>query len=136
MSLLHSYLDPAHERLLGALIEELMPGSHVSLSCDLVGTFREYERTATTVLDAALSPLLSSYLGRLAAGSRELGLPEPEVMQSSGGLTDTATAGAHAALTVLSGPAGGVAGAQLLAELAGSRTCSASTWAERRATSA
>ena len=66
VALLHSYADPAHERLLGALLAELLPDAHVSLSSDLVGTFREYERTATTVLDAALSPLLEAYLRRLA----------------------------------------------------------------------
>jgi N-methylhydantoinase A len=119
VSLLHSYADPAHERLLAALISELLPDTHLSLSSDLVGTFREYERTATTVLDAALSPLLEAYLGRLAGESREVGLCEPQIMQSSGGLTDTGRAGAHAALTVLSGPAGGVGGALLLADLAG-----------------
>jgi len=119
VSLLHSYADPAHERLLGALIAELLPDTHLSLSCDLVGTFREYERTATTVLDAALAPLLASYLGRLSSKARALGLGEPQIMQSSGGLTDPARARAHPALTVLSGPAGGVGGALLLAELAG-----------------
>jgi N-methylhydantoinase A len=119
VSLLHSYADPAHERLLGTLLAELLPGTHVSLSCELVGTFREYERTATTALDAALSPLLASYLRRLSGDALDLGVPEPRIMQSSGGLTDLAHAGAHAALTVLSGPAGGVGGALLLARLAG-----------------
>jgi len=118
VSLLHSYADPAHEQLLGDLLAELLPDTHVSLSSELVGTFREYERTATTVLDAALSPLLASYLQRLACDARRLGLPEPQIMQSSGGLTEPAHAGAHAALTVLSGPAGGVGGALALAELA------------------
>ncbi len=118
VSLLHSYADPAHERLLAALLAELLPGTHVSLSCDLVGTFREYERTATTVLDAALSPLLASYLSRLSSDARALGVCEPQIMQSSGGLTEPARAGAHAALTVLSGPAGGVRGALTLAQLA------------------
>ena len=119
VALLHSYAHPAHERLLGALLAEMLPSAHVSLSCELVGTFREYERTATTVLDAALSPLLASYLRRLSGEALAEGLPEPQIMQSSGGLTDSARAGAHAALTVLSGPAGGVAGALLLAGLAG-----------------
>jgi N-methylhydantoinase A len=119
VALLHSYADDAHERLLGALLAELLPDSHCSLSADLVGTFREYERTATTALDAALSPLLEAYLRRLAAEARAGGLPEPLIMQSSGGLTESARACAHAALTVLSGPAGGVGGALLLAELAG-----------------
>jgi N-methylhydantoinase A len=117
--LLHSYADPTHEQLLGEQIRELLPGAALSLSSELVGTFREYERTATTALDASLSPLLSSYLGRLARESQQVGLPEPQIMQSSGGLTDVRRAGDHAALTVLSGPAGGVGGASLLAELAG-----------------
>jgi len=121
VALLHSYADAAHERLLGELLAELLPGVHVSLSSELVGTFREYERTATTVLDAALSPLLASYLRALANDARTLGLCEPQIMQSSGGLTDTEHASAHAALTVLSGPAGGVGGALALAELAGAR---------------
>ena len=47
----------------------------LSLSSELVGTFREYERTATTALDASLSPLLSSYLGRLSREARAGGLP-------------------------------------------------------------
>jgi N-methylhydantoinase A len=119
VSLLHSYAHPAHEHQLAQLLAELLPDVHVSLSCELVGTFREFERTATTVLDAALSPLLASYLHTLAEDARELGLVEPQIMQSSGGLTDLARAGAHAALTVLSGPAGGVRGALALAELAG-----------------
>jgi len=121
VALLHAYADPRHERLLGELLAELLPGVPVSLSGELVGTFREYERTATTALDAALSPLLESYLRRLAAAAREQDLVEPQIMQSSGGLTDIARASAHAALTVLSGPAGGVGGALLLAELAGER---------------
>jgi N-methylhydantoinase A len=119
VSLLHSYADASHERAIAAMVSELLPDTHVSLSCDLVGTFREYERTATTVLDAALSPLLAAYLSRLAEDARALGLIEPRVMQSSGGLTAPEHAGAHAALTVLSGPAGGVGGALALAELAG-----------------
>jgi N-methylhydantoinase A len=119
VALLHSYAHPAHERLLGELLSELLGDVHISLSSELVGTFREYERTATTVLDAALSPLLGTYLKSLSTDALHEGLPEPQVMQSSGGLTDAARAAAHAALTVLSGPAGGVGGALLLAELAG-----------------
>jgi N-methylhydantoinase A len=119
VSLLHSYADSSHELLLAEMLAELLPEVHVSLSSELVGTFREYERTATTVLDAALSPLLASYLGRLASDARALGLSEPQIMQSSGGLTEPEHAGAHAALTVLSGPAGGVGGALMLTALAG-----------------
>ena len=92
---------------------------HVSLSHEAVGTFREFERAATTEVDAALSPLLRAYLRRLVERAEEAGLPEPAVMQSSGGLASAAQAGAHAALTVLSGPAGGAAGAAWAAQAAG-----------------
>ncbi len=119
--LLHSYAHPEHERQLGELIAARLPTTHVSLSHELVGTFREYERAATTEVDAAVSPLLGAYLRRLGAEADAAGLVRPAVMQSSGGLTDAARAAAHGALTVLSGPAGGVRGALALAELAGER---------------
>jgi N-methylhydantoinase A len=120
VALLHSYAHPEHERELGLLLEECLPkGTPISLSSELVGTFREYERTATTVLDAALSPLVSSYLGSLARECTTRGLPEPEIMQSSGGLCSISEASRHAAVTVLSGPAGGVGGALLMAGMAG-----------------
>ncbi len=119
VSLLHSYRDGRHEHLVGAALRERAPALGVSLSSELVGTFREYERTATTALDAALSPPLGSYLASLCDEASRLGLAEPQIMQSSGGLTGAARAGEHAALTVLSGPAGGVAGALLIAAAAG-----------------
>ena len=69
------------------------------------GVFREYERCATTVVDAALSPLPAA----ICAGwerRADAGLPEPEVMLSSGGAADLGRPRRHAAWTVLSGPAG------------------------------
>jgi N-methylhydantoinase A len=117
--LLHAYRHPAHEQALGAALAERLPGVHVSLSHAVVGTFREYERAATTELDAAISPLLAGYLAALAGRARTEGLPVPDVMQSSGGLTTLEEARAHAALTVLSGPAGGAAGAGWAALAAG-----------------
>ncbi|HEX2105564.1 MAG TPA: hydantoinase/oxoprolinase family protein [Solirubrobacteraceae bacterium] len=118
--LLHAYRHPEHERLLrDALVERLGEGVHVSLSHETVGTFREYERAATTEVDAALSPLLTAYLRRLVERTQDDGLPTPAIMQSSGGLADIGVAADHAALTVLSGPAGGAAAAALLAERCG-----------------
>ena len=98
---------------------EALPDAHVSLSHEVVGTFREYERAATTEIDAALSPLLASYLRRLVDSAREADLPEPAIMQSNGGLIDLEAAAGHAAWTVLSGPAGGAAGAAFVARAAG-----------------
>lgn len=117
--LLHSYAHPEHERALGQALAKTLPGVHVSLSHEVTATFREYERAATTEIDASLSPLLATYLNRLRTESERAGLPEPEIMQSSGGLARLDRAAAHAAHTVLSGPAGGAAAASLLADRLG-----------------
>jgi N-methylhydantoinase A len=116
--LLHAYRHPQHERQVREALADALPDAHISLSHEVVGTFREYERAATTEIDAALSPLLGRYLRRLAARTREAGLPEPAIMQSNGGLADLASAAGHAAWTVLSGPAGGAAGAAYAARAA------------------
>jgi N-methylhydantoinase A/oxoprolinase/acetone carboxylase beta subunit len=116
--LLHSYRHPDHERAIGEALRERL-GVQVSLSHEVVGTFREFERAATTEVDAALSPLLARYLRRLLDTSRDAGLPTPAIMQSSGGLAALDAAADHAALTVLSGPAGGAAAAALLAARCG-----------------
>ncbi|HEX8157107.1 MAG TPA: hydantoinase/oxoprolinase family protein [Solirubrobacteraceae bacterium] len=113
--LLHSYAHPEHERALGEALARRLPDVHISLSHEVVGTFREYERAATTEVDAALSPLLARYLRRLLDHAEQAKLPEPRIMQSSGGLAAAQLAARHAAFTVLSGPAGGAAAAALVA---------------------
>jgi N-methylhydantoinase A len=119
VTLLHAYRHPEHERRVGDAITAALPDVHVSLSHEVVGTFREYERAATTEVDAALSPLLAGYLRRLLERCDELELPEPAIMQSNGGLIDLPAAAGHASWTVLSGPAGGAAGAAYVARAAG-----------------
>jgi len=113
--LLHAYRHPQHELLLRDALAAALPGVHVSLSHEVVGTFREYERAATTEVDAALSPLVGRYLRRLAERARAAGLPEPAIMQSNGGLIELEAAAGHASWTVLSGPAGGAEGAAFAA---------------------
>jgi N-methylhydantoinase A len=119
--LLFSYLDPGHERRLAGHLREALPGVHVSASHEVLPRFREYERCSTTAIDAYLSPLLGRYLGRLADAAAEAGLPEPLVMQSSGGVAPAEDAARAGAWSVLSGPAGGAIGAGLLARAAGER---------------
>src|SRR3954470_20635789 len=78
--LLHAYRHPEHEeRVRDALQERLGDGVHISLSHETVGTFREYERAATTEVDAALSPLLAAYLRRLVERTEDEGLPTPQI---------------------------------------------------------
>jgi N-methylhydantoinase A len=117
--LLFSYLEPAHEAALTERIREELPRVHVSASHEVLPQFREYERCSTTVIDAYLSPLLERYLGRLADTAARRGLPEPLVMQSSGGVAPAAEAARAGAWSVLSGPAGGAVGAGLLARISG-----------------
>src|SRR5215216_281601 len=104
-----------HERRVAELLAESHPEMRVSTSHETAGVFREYERCATTIVDAALSPLLRGYLERLTGRAREAGLPEPEVMLSSGGAASAGTAARQASWTVLSGPAGGAVGAARMA---------------------
>ena len=113
--LLWGFRHPEHERRAAELLEESLPGVPVSTSHETAGVFREYERCATTIVDAALSPLLRGYLERLTTRAHDAGLPEPEVMLSSGGTGSAATAARHASWTVLSGPAGGAVGAARMA---------------------
>ena len=102
--LLWGFRHPDHERRVAELAGEALPDAHVSTSHETAGVFREYERCATTIVDAALSPLLRGYLERLAERARDEGLPVPEIMLSSGGIADSATAARHGSWTVLSGP--------------------------------
>jgi N-methylhydantoinase A len=117
--LLFSYLDPGHERRIAEHIREAVPGLHVSASHEVLPRFREYERCSTTVIDAYLSPLLGRYLGRLGDATATAGLPQPLVMQSSGGLATAGEAARAGAWSVLSGPAGGAVGAGLIARACG-----------------
>jgi N-methylhydantoinase A len=117
--LLWGFRHPGHERRAASLVAEALgPDVHVSTSHETAGVFREYERCVTTIVDAALSPLLRGYLSRLTERAEEAGLPEPEVMLSSGGTASAATAARHGSWTVLSGPAGGAVGAARVAERA------------------
>jgi N-methylhydantoinase A len=117
--LLFSYLEPAHERRVAERLREALPDVHVSASHEVLAQFREYERCSTTVIDAYLSPLLGRYLRRLSEAATGAGLPEPVVMQSSGGVAPAREAARAGAWSVLSGPAAGAVGAGLLATTSG-----------------
>jgi N-methylhydantoinase A len=117
--LLFAFLHPAHERRVGQLLRDALPGVHVSLSCEVLPEMREYERASTTAADAYLAPRLGAYLGRLAERAEREGLAPPLVMQSSGGVVELEVAARQAAACVLSGPAGGVVGAAHAAQASG-----------------
>jgi N-methylhydantoinase A len=117
--LLFAFLHPEHEEAVGSALREALPGVRIALSSRVLPEFREYERFATTAVDAYLGPTLAAYLSRLAERADEAGLPEPLVMQSSGGVVALSAASEGAAACVLSGPAGGVVGAGFAARASG-----------------
>ena len=117
--LLFSFRDPSHEQTVAAALRERLPGVHVVASHEVAPEFREYERASTTAADAYLGPVCARYFRSLAARCADEGLPEPLVMRSSGGVATVEEAAEHAALVLVSGPAGGAVGAARVAELAG-----------------
>ena len=117
--LLFAFRDPSHERAVADELRRRHPGVHVVASHEVAPEFREYERASTTAADAYLAPVAARYLRALAGGARAAGLPEPLVMLSSGGVATVAEAAAHPAAILVSGPAGGVVGAGLVARRAG-----------------
>ena len=107
--LLFSFLNPGHERRLSDALSAR--GLFVSASIDVLPEYREYERMSTTLVNAYVSPVMRRYLEKLQRSLNEAGIGTLRVMQSDGGSLPAETAGRLAARTVLSGPAGGVAGA-------------------------
>lgn len=108
VGLLWSFLDPRHERRLGEALRRVLKGVPVVTSAELAPVFREVERIGTAVADAYLTPRTQGYLRDLAAACAQIGLRQPEIMESSGGTVPLERAAEHAARLLLSGPAGGV----------------------------
>jgi N-methylhydantoinase A len=118
--LLYSYLNPAHEDAIGAIINEEFPEAFLSLSHDVVAEFREYERLSTTVVNSFVGPIMSRYIQRLRNRFHDAGVPvEPYITQSNGGVISLDVAAETPVRTVLSGPAAGVVGAIDVATSAG-----------------
>jgi N-methylhydantoinase A len=110
--LLHSYLYPAHEQRLGEILRDQLPGVTISLSSEILREQREYERTATTVVNAYVRPLMERYVGDIRDGLDASGIAAPlTLMQSSGGVMTADDAKARPVLALESGPAAGVVAA-------------------------
>ncbi len=109
---LHSYANPLHERRVAELAAQQVPALVLTLSSEVDPAYREYERTSTTVTTAALKPIVSGYLARLAGGVHALGVaPSVQVMGSHGGLMSLKGAQARPAALIESGPAVGLSAA-------------------------
>jgi N-methylhydantoinase A len=126
--LLFSFVNPNHEKTVARALSAA--GCQVSVSHEILPEFREFERTATTVVNAYLVPVMSRYLGEIERHARSwaprvresryyTNRVQVRVMQSNAGVLSAQAAAREPVRTILSGPAGGVLGAQYVAELGG-----------------
>ncbi|NCT13174.1 MAG: hydantoinase/oxoprolinase family protein, partial [Rhodobacterales bacterium] len=105
---LHSYLNPAHERMVRDILAARLPGIAISLSSEVSPQMREYERFTTTCANAYVRPQMESYLGRLRARLAATGATCPVfLMHSGGGIMSLDSAAQFPVRLVESGPAGG-----------------------------
>lgn len=106
---LHSYINPAHERLAAAIVREEYPEAFLSVSSEVCPEFREYLRASTTAVNAAIMPLISRYLDALETQLQARHVTAPfYVMQSSGGVMSVQSAKQKPVYMIESGPAAGV----------------------------
>ncbi len=119
---LHSYANPAHEERMREVLLEEHPDAVVSISSQVLREYREYERSMTTLVDAAVKPKLSRYVSniksRLDAYVEGAGVPF-YVMKSNGGVLSADEVVHQPITTVLSGPAAGALGAAMIGQVAG-----------------
>ncbi|MCY4475194.1 MAG: hydantoinase/oxoprolinase family protein [Chloroflexi bacterium] len=113
--LLHSYINSEHEERIGEILGEELPTVLYSLSSAVAPEFREYFRASTTVINAAIRPVVSQYLGKIKSRFQGSGISgEWLVMQSSGGVFTFEAAMERPVFMVESGPAAGVIAANHL----------------------
>ncbi len=120
VSLINSYANPAHERRIKTIIQELYPDLPITISSDVLPEFREYERTLTACMNSYVRPRVQSYLRNLERELRQEGMRgEVNILRSDAGLMTFKVAEENPVYAILSGPSGGVAGALFIARKAG-----------------
>jgi N-methylhydantoinase A len=117
---MHAFANPEHERRTAEILRSELPGLAVTTSTDVLPVVREYERSLTTVLNAAVMPGVTTYVGRLEQRLNDEKVRAPLLlMKSNGGVAGAAAIRQAPALTALSGPAAGVVGARAIAAACG-----------------
>ena len=120
VSLINAYVNGAHEASIGEIAAEELPGIPVSLSHEVLPEMQEYERTLSTVANAAVRPVVSNYVSNLRNQLEEEGLEgKLSLLRSDGGLMSSHKAEEHPVNILMSGPAGGVTGAKWVGKNAG-----------------
>ncbi|HXR36447.1 MAG TPA: hydantoinase/oxoprolinase family protein [Candidatus Binataceae bacterium] len=118
--LLHSYINPLHERKLANLVRARLPKIYIALSSEVWPEYREFERASTTIASAYVGPMVGDYVRRLEHEIRAAGIAGSfQIMQSNGGVMSAAATAQKAIYSVESGPAAGVIAAAHLGRLVG-----------------
>jgi N-methylhydantoinase A len=118
--LLHSYANDAHERRVLEVLREEHPDAVVSISSEVLREYREYERSVTTLVDAAVKPRVGAYVTAIRERLDDIAPGVPfYVMKSNGGVLSAEEVVHQPITTMLSGPAAGALGAALVAGAAG-----------------
>lgn len=118
--LINSYVNDAHERRVAEICAEVFPDLPVSVSADILPEMQEYERAATTVANSAVRPTVARYVGNLKDEIADWGATAKlNLLRSDGGLMSADKSSAAPVNLLMSGPAGGVAGAVWVAKNAG-----------------
>lgn len=122
VSLINAYANGTHEQRVGAIVAQDLPGVPVSLSHEVLPEMQEYERTLTTVANAAVRPVVSRYVANLRNRLASEGMVgKLSLLRSDGGLMSAHKAEEHPVNILMSGPAGGVTGAIWVGRNAGIR---------------
>ena len=120
VSLINSYANGGHERRIREIASEVMPGVPVSISSEILPEMYEFERTLTTAANAYVAPVITSYLDRIQEDLGNRGInANLHILRSDGGLASVDMVHNAPVNVLMSGPAGGVAGAVWIAEQAG-----------------
>ena len=117
----NAYINGEHERHAAAVAEEIFGDVPISVSSDVVPEMQEYERTETTVVNSYVRPEVAKYVRNLQASLAEKLGPETQlsILRSDGGLASGRAAAESPVNLLMSGPAGGVAGAMYFCSRAG-----------------
>jgi N-methylhydantoinase A len=120
VALINAYANGEHETRIGAMAKEIMPDIPVSLSHEVLPEMQEYERTLTTVANAAVRPIVGKYVSNLRTRLGSKGISgKLSLLRSDGGLMSAQKAEEHPVNILMSGPAGGVTAALWVARNAG-----------------
>ncbi|MBO67818.1 MAG: hydantoin utilization protein [Acidiferrobacteraceae bacterium] len=114
---LFSFLNPEHELMVKERLEHKLPNVPCSISSDVAPIWREYDRASSTIADAFVKPVVSSYIHDLTGGLSDINLPAPlMIMKSNGGMMTSETCADSPIQSMMSGPAGGMIACQSIAE--------------------